>query len=263
LLPPAVYRVLLEAAGFSADESPIAVTRTADPLLFDWRRVQQPLICDDGQRAALAACLEAAGMRNVRSSFSGRPAQARRLFQFQTQSDFAQWRREHPEGTSKRDADLDGFAHLWEGYLAHGRRQLAGAGSGRVILAPELGGGYGTADLVIGRCLIEVKTAFDPAAAMGNWLNQVVAYALLDWSNALSVDTVAVYLGWQALLVSETLARVLDAATAGRTPSLEDLRADFHSAMQANMDESFAIRMRQHYPPFVTPAQVSTTQPNL
>jgi hypothetical protein len=61
-----------------------------------------------------------------------------------------------------------------------------------VILAPELGGGYGTADLVIGRCLIEVKTAFDPAAAMGNWLNQVVAYALLDWSNALGVDTVAV-----------------------------------------------------------------------
>ena len=64
-LPPAEYGALLDAAGFSPDESPVAVTGTADPLLFDWRRVQQPVRCDDDQRAALAACLEAAGMRNV------------------------------------------------------------------------------------------------------------------------------------------------------------------------------------------------------
>ena len=142
------------------------MTGTADPLLFDWRRVQQPLRCDDGQRVALAACLEAAGMRNVRSSFSGRPVQAHRLFQAQTYPAFTQWRSYHPEGASQRHGDLDGSAHLWEGYLAHGRRQLAGAASGRVILVPELGG-YESADLVVGRCLIEVKTAFDPAAAMG------------------------------------------------------------------------------------------------
>lgn len=76
----------------------------------------------------------------------------------------------------------------------------------------------------------------------GDWLNQVLAYALLDWSDALGVDTVAVYLGWQALLISETLAHVLAAATAGRTPTLEKLRADFRSAMQADIDESFAKR---------------------
>jgi hypothetical protein len=74
---------------------------------------------------------------------------------------------EHPGRGSARDRDLDGFAHLWEGYLTHGRRQLANAGAHRVILAPELGGGYGTADLVVGRFLVEVKTVFDPAAAMG------------------------------------------------------------------------------------------------
>jgi hypothetical protein len=129
-----------------------------------------------------------------------------------------------------------------------------------VILEPELGGGYGVADLVVGRCLIEVKTAYDPAAAMSVWLSQVLAYALLDWSDALGVNTVAVYLGWQALLVSESLTRVLAAATTGTTPSLEDLRADFHRSMQADIDEAFAIRMRQRYPLFITPApQVSGT----
>jgi hypothetical protein len=91
----------------------------------------------------------------------------------------------------------------------------------------------------------------------------VLAYALLDWSDALGVDTVAIYLGWQALLVSESLTRVLAAATAGKAPTLEDLRADFRSAMQADMDESFAVRMRQRYPPLVTPApQAPTTQPH-
>jgi hypothetical protein len=198
-MPPAEYNALLSAASFSADESPVAATGTADPLLFDWRRVHQPVRCDDDQRAALAACLEAAGMRNVQSSFSGRPAQARRLFLAQIRSDFARWRSEHAEGAEGggwRDRDLDELAHLWEGYLAHGRRQLAGVESGRVILAPGLGGGYGVADLVVGRCLIEVKTAFDPAASMGDWLNQVLAYALLDWSDALGVNTIAVYLGW-------------------------------------------------------------------
>lgn len=194
-------------------------------------------------------------MRNVQSAFNGRPAQARRLSLAQFRSDIARWHREHGQDGSARDRDLDGFAHLWEGYLAHGRRQLAGVDCGRVILAPELGGGYGVADLVVGRCLIEVKTAFDPAAAMGDWLNQVLAYALLDWSDALGVDTVAVYLGWQALLIAESLARVLAAATPGPTPSLNALRADFRTAMQADIDESFAVRMRQRYPPFVTPAR--------
>jgi len=264
-LSPAEYSALLSAAGFSPDESPIAVTGTTDPLLYDWRRVHQPVGYDDDQQAALAACLEAAAMRNVQFSYSGRPAQARRYFLTQIRSYSAQARNEGTAGAddgSEHHTALDGLAHLWAGYLAHGRRQLAGFDSGRVILAPELGCGYGVADLVVGRCLVEVKTAFDPAASMGGWLNQVLAYALLDWSDALGVNTVAVYLGWQALLVSESLARVLDASTPGPTPSMDGLRAEFRATMQADIDESFAIRMRQRYPPFVTPApQAAATQP--
>jgi hypothetical protein len=131
-----------------------------------------------------------------------------------------------------------------------------------VIVAPKLGGGYGVADLVVGRCLVEVKAAIDPAPSIDGWLNQVLAYALLDWSDALGVDTIAVYLGWQALLVSESLAHVLAAATPGPTPSLDGLRADFRTAMQTDIDESFAARMRQRFPPFVTPApQTAIAQP--
>jgi hypothetical protein len=59
----------------------------------------------------------------------------------------------------------------------------------------------------------------------------------VEWSDALGVNTVAVYLGWQALLVSESLTRVFAAATTGTTPSLEDLRADFHRSMQGHAHE--------------------------
>jgi len=63
-------------------------------------------------------------------------------------------------------------------------------------------------------------------------------------------------------MVSETLARVLAVATPGPTPSLEELRVDFRSVMQTDINESFAIRMRQRYPPFVTPPpQATTVQP--
>ena len=50
-LPPAEYSALLGAAGFSADESPVAATGTADPLLFV------------GARAAARAGTECAALR--------------------------------------------------------------------------------------------------------------------------------------------------------------------------------------------------------
>jgi hypothetical protein len=253
-LPPDEYSVLLSAAGFSPHENAMADGVTTDPLLFDWRRVHQPIGYDEDQHAALAACMEAAGMRNIWLSYIDRSVQTRRYILSQIRSSFAQARTEGAASThdeTGRDPAIDGLAHLWKGYLAHGRRALAGLDSRRVILAPELGGGYGIADFVVGRCLVEVKAAFDPVPSIGDWLNQVLAYALLDWSDALGIDTVAVYLGWQALLVSDSLARVLAAATPGSTPSLDSLRADFRTAMQVDIDESFATRMRQRYPPFV------------
>jgi hypothetical protein len=48
--------------------------------------------------------------------------------------------------------------------------------------------GFGLADLVAGRSLIEVKTVLEPAARFGQWLNQLLGYVLLDWFNALRLE---------------------------------------------------------------------------
>ena len=226
---------LLSAAEFSSNENEnLADTRTTDPLLREWHRVHKPIDYDDDQRAALAACWDAAGMRDLALAFSERPAQVRRSYLVQIRGEIAT----SEKGRTRHDAAVDGLAHLWKGYLRYGRQRLTNLGN-RVLLAPELGGGYGIADLVVGRCLVEIKTAIEPAANFSHWLNQVLGYALLDWSDALGIDTIAIYLGWQALLVSESLAHVLSMATVGSTPSLDNLRADFRHAMQADMDEAF------------------------
>jgi hypothetical protein len=134
----------------------------------------------------------------------------------QSRSDTARWHSDHPEGDSERERDLDGFAHLWVGYLAQDVGNLpALAATGCSF--PGLGGGYGVADLVVGRCLIEMKTVFDPAAAMDNWLNQVLAYVLFDWSDAPGVGMIAAYLGWQTLLAEPSLV-VLASAPSRNNP---------------------------------------------
>ncbi len=117
-LPPDEYSALLSAAGFSSDESPTAGSETTDPLLLDWRRVHQPIGYDEHQQAALAACLEAAGKRNVQFSFLDRPVQARRYVLNQTRSIFAEARSERAgdvnSGADIRHAGLPGTSSATE-----------------------------------------------------------------------------------------------------------------------------------------------------
>jgi hypothetical protein len=48
--------------------------------------------------------------------------------------------------------------------------------------------GFGIADLVVGRCLVEIKTVLESAKGLEQWLNQLLGYALLDWFDALYID---------------------------------------------------------------------------
>ena len=72
----------------------------------------------------------------------------------------------------------------------------------------------------------------------------------------------AIYLGWQTVLMTVSLANLLAAATPGPTPSLECLRAEFRHAIQADLDETLSARMRNLYPvPLLTDEAAVGTQP--
>ena len=119
----------------------------------------------------------------------------------------------------------------------------------RVVLEPELASGFGKADLVVGRCLVDVKAALDPARYFGTWLNQLLGYVLLDWHDIFCLDAMAIYLGWQALLIHEPLTGLLASSSRGLTPTVADLRAQ----IQAEVDNEFTTRMRKRYPPPLVP----------
>jgi hypothetical protein len=159
---------------------------------------------------------------------------------------------EHFGTNSGPETAITGLIHLWQGYLRHGRRQLLTLGN-RVVLEPEFASGFGKADLIVGRCLVDVKAVRDPTKYYDFWLNQLLCYALLDWSDIFRLDTVAIYLGWHAMLIHEPLTALLAASTPGPTPSIADLRTDFRVQIQAEVDNEFSNRMSWLYPPPLRP----------
>jgi hypothetical protein len=249
-LPPGDCAALLRGAGFrpSAGEH-LADTGTVDPLLLGWVRSSHPVASGDDQRAVLAACWDAALMHGLARDLREHAVQLRRSF-FAHQRDALAG---SDRSADRAEAAIRGLGHVWEGYLEHGRRPLTALGE-RVVLAPELAGGFGIADLVVGRCLVEVKTVLEPTQWFGRWLDQLLGYVLLDWFDTLRIDTVGVYLGWQAALITTPLAEVLAVSHAGLPPRLQSLRADFRQEIQPDLDLMLEVQLRDRYPPPITPA---------
>jgi hypothetical protein len=232
---------LLTAAGFEHTAiGTLPASGTSDPVLLHWSRTHHPVDIDDAQRAALARCLELASFSQPMHRLgNSQTVDARRSL-------FASTVSEDRHGS---DTELlDALACCWAAYLARGRKTLAMLGD-RVLVAPELGNGFGVADLVIGRTLVEVKLGTKPTAeAVQKWLRQLLGYVLLDRHNALRLDAVAVYCGWNAGLLTCPLSELLAGAHPGPTLDLTTLRADFHAAFRDHLDEYAAWKESKRYP---------------
>jgi hypothetical protein len=138
--------------------------------------------------------------------------------------------------------------------------KLTGLGE-RILLASELAGGFGIADLIAGRCLVEIKTVPEPGQWFRRWLNQRLGYVLLDWFDTFRLDTVAVYLGWHALLMATSISDLLIASSPGPIPELDVLRAEFGHSIHGDLDFTIEARLRKRYPPPLAPPQPGTSNP--
>jgi hypothetical protein len=256
-LPPRDCDSLLRGAGYSQDGyEHLADTGTSDPLLLEWARNSSPIAMSVTQQATLQACWDAVQLHDLVDALSGHSAQLHRSF-------LARIRGERGRGDragNRPDPAIEALTHLWEGYLQHGRRQLTGLGK-RIVLAPELAAGFGIADLIAGRCLVEIKTVLEPGQWLGRWLNQLLGYVLLDWFDSFRLDTVAVYLGWQAQLMATSIPDLLTASSPGPTPELEVLRAEFRQAIHSDLDFTLEAKLRKRYPPPLAPPQPGTSNP--
>ena len=91
------------------------------------------------------------------------------------------------------------------------------------------------------------------------WLNQLLCYVLLDSADIFCLGTLAVYLGWHALLLSDPIAIALTASSPGPTPSLQDLRAEFRAQIQDDVNVSYDARLRHRYP--IPPSWLAPSSP--
>lgn len=91
--------------------------------------------------------------------------------------------------------------------------------------------GGGDVDLIVDGCLIEIKTAKDPGQiSKPSWPWQLLAYALLDYGDAYELESVALYLARQGLLIRWPLDKYVS-LMAGDQLSLSDARRDLQEAL--------------------------------
>lgn len=128
-------------------------------------------------------------------------------------------------GFRRQSGDLvPGLLSLWDTHLRHGRRQLTGLGD-HVVVAPVLAPGYGTADLVIGTALVDVKVLTSPADDLHACLDLLLFYLLLDSQDTYRLSRLGVYLGWQGGLLSTPLNGITGLPDRDH---LTGLRSEFH-----------------------------------
>jgi hypothetical protein len=81
------------------------------------------------------------------------------------------------------------------------------------------------ADLIVDRCLIELKTTVKRKREWSVWIRQLLGYVLLDYSNQHQIEAVAIYLARQGVLLRWPLSELLGMlSTDGCEPVLKDLR---------------------------------------
>ena len=93
------------------------------------------------------------------------------------------------------------------------------------ILAPKFNVGGPTGDLIVDRCLYDIKTSKN-AKITWNYLRQLIGYALMDYSDEYELDSIGLYMSRQGLTCKWDLDDVIKELAIEPT-TLIDLRTEF------------------------------------
>ncbi|MEU6265554.1 hypothetical protein [Saccharopolyspora shandongensis] len=146
-LPPDRYSELLAAAGFEPNRvGRLSSSGSSDPVLLDWRAAARPQSPDGHtEHRALATCLDLMEVDGLAHNHPDWTVDKRRSWFTAVTEEGAL--SDHPEMR-----DELGVARAR--YVEQGRAAFHALGE-RAIIAPELAGGFGIADLVVGHTLVD------------------------------------------------------------------------------------------------------------
>jgi len=92
--------------------------------------------------------------------------------------------------------------------------------------------GGADADIIVDGCLIEMKASIQPKINP-QWLYQLVGYALLDYDDHYSIQSVGIYMARQGTLLQWPIGEFLRLLTGTESVSLFQLRQAFHTLSQS------------------------------
>jgi hypothetical protein len=100
------------------------------------------------------------------------------------------------------------------------------------VLNPTFAGsrdvGGADADLIVDRCLLEIKTT-KQSAIDARWIHQLLGYVVLDYDDAYAIDSLGFYLARHGVLRSWPLQECLETLTGTTDASLPVLRSEFRA----------------------------------
>jgi hypothetical protein len=103
------------------------------------------------------------------------------------------------------------------------------------VLNPTFAGsadvGGADADLIVDRCLLEIKTTVR-SAIEARWLHQLLGYVLLDYDDTYGINSLGFYLVRHGVLRRWLLQDVLEALTGDTVASLPALRSEFRAVCE-------------------------------
>ena len=106
------------------------------------------------------------------------------------------------------------------------------------VCGPEFAGSRAVegadADLIVGRCLYEVKPSSNPRDKLPRHLRQLIGYALLDWNDAYGLERAGFYFSRQAERKSWPLSKLLAECTGAANATLAGLRGQFRRLANEN-----------------------------
>ncbi len=139
-------------------------------------------------------------------------------------------------GTSLRttlDEILDSMPDLWvedlAGLMARAHSSWPSLSVAPAILNPHFKPGV-DGDLIVAGILYEIKTGL--SLEFPAWIRQLLAYALLDFTDEYGIAGIGFYLARHGLLMRWSMDEVVRVTGGGATPSLAELRMGFRSCIE-------------------------------
>jgi hypothetical protein len=130
-----------------------------------------------------------------------------------------------------QDSWLDDLSQMFNLFYARYHDLL----SHPYILNPTFAGSFdiggADADLVVDRCLIDIKASISPQIK-AEYLYQLAGYLLLDYDDQFQMNAVAIYMARQGMLFTWSIPEFLNQLTGNDSADLGSLRREFRKLVQ-------------------------------